>query len=313
MHTQSNLESEEIPTEAWVRERRNYIGGSDVAAILEQSSFKTPLQVWLRKQGVIDPIESTPIMEFGNVFEPVMAGYFEDLSGLKTRRVNKPFVHEEHEFLRANIDRQILNVEGAPGTGVLELKTTNSHRLKSLGGEYPIEWEYQIQHYLGLTGYSYAYLFIYERDTCEFYEPILVERNEELIEETMAKLIEWWQVQMVKDKRPEPINEEDLLILYPDASDGKVVETSPSARECYQELKEVREEKSELEEQETQLKNQLKQQLGDGERLVYGGKTLVTWKSYSRQRLDTKELREQEPETYQQYLTESSYRRFSVK
>ncbi len=313
MHTQSNLESDEIPTDEWVKERQNYFGGSDVAAILQQSSFKTPLQVWLRKQGVIDPVESTPIMEFGNVFEPVMAGYFEDLTGLKTRRVNKPFVHEEHGFLRANIDRQILNADDVPGTGVLELKTTNSHRLNALDGHYPIEWEYQIQHYLGLTGYRYGYLFIYERDTCEFYEPILVERNEELIAGNTQRLIQWWQRHMTGGKRPDPINEEDLLILYPDASDGKVVEASPLARTCYQELKEVREEKSELEEQETELKNQLKEELGDAERLVFAGQTLITWKSHTSRRLDTANLREDEPETYQQYLAESRYRRFTVK
>jgi putative phage-type endonuclease len=310
MATNYNLE---IPTEEWVQERQNYIGGSDVAAILGQSSFKTPLQVFLRKQGLIDPVESTPIMEFGNVFEPVMAGYFEDITGLKTRRVNKPFIHEEYDFLRANIDRQILNGDGVEGTGLLELKSSNSHRLKVLGGQYPIEWEYQIQHYLNLTGYSYAYLFIYERDTCEFYSPIKIEPNKELIEEMTPMLIDWWQIHMISGKRPDPINEEDLLILYPDSSDGKVVEASPSARQSYKELKQVREEKSELKDRETELKNQLKQQLGDGERLVYKGQTLVTWKSYDRQRLDSTKLREEEPETYEQYLTESSYRRFSVK
>ncbi|WP_445666586.1 YqaJ viral recombinase family nuclease [Fodinibius sp. AD559] len=310
MATNYNLE---IPTEEWVEDRQNYIGGSETAALCQKSSFKTPLQVWMRKQGLIDPVESTPIMEFGNVFEPVQSGYFEDLTGLKTRRVNTPFVHKEHGFLRANIDRQILNGEGVQGTGVLELKTTNSYRLKSLGGRYPIEWEYQIQHYLGLTGYQYAYLFIYERDTCEFYEPILIERDDELIEETMAKLIKWWHVHMIGGKRPEPQNEEDLLMLYPDSSDGKVVEASPSARQSYQELKQVREEKSELKDRESELKNKLKQQLGDGERLVYGGQTLVTWKSYERQRLDSTKLREEKPEVYSNYQTESSYRRFSVK
>ncbi|SHG17224.1 putative phage-type endonuclease [Fodinibius roseus] len=313
MYTQSNLESEEIPSEAWVKERRNYIGGSDVAAILQQSSFKTPLQVWLRKQGVIDPTQSTPIMEFGNVFEPVMASYFEDITGLKTRRVNKPFVHEEHEFLRANIDRQILNTDGVPGTGVLELKTTNSHRLNALGGQYPLEWEFQIQHYLGLTGYQYGYLFIYERDTCEFYEPILVERNEEFITENTQQLIEWWQAHMVEGNRPDPTSEEDLLILYPDSSDGKVVEASPTTQKLYEELKQVRGEKSKLEDRETELKNQLKEEIGDGERLVYGGHTLITWKSHTSRRLDTSKLREEQPGVYADYQTKSSYRRFSIK
>lgn len=303
----------EIPTQEWVAERKHYIGGSDSCAILGQSSFKTPLQVWMRKQGLVEPMESTPIMAFGNYFEPIMAEYFEELTGLKTRRVNKPFVHDEHVFLRANIDRQILNGDGVEGTGVLELKTTNSHRLKNLAGRYPIEWTYQIQHYLGLTGYSYAYLFIYERDTCEFYEPIYVERNEQLIDENMAALIQWWRVHMINGKRPEPQNEEDTLLLWPNSSDGKVIETTPRDFAIYEELKQVREQKSKLKEKETELKNELKASLGDAERLVCRGDTLVSWKTHSRRSLDRTRLREEKPEVYADFLKETSYRRFSVK
>jgi putative phage-type endonuclease len=313
MNTHSNLESEEIPTQQWVQERQHYVGGSQIAAILGESSYSTPLQVWMKKKGIVQPEPSSPITDFGHVFEPVMSDYFEDITGLKTRRVNRPFFHDEHDFLRANIDRQILNGDGVEGTGVLELKTTNSHRLKALEYQYPDEWEYQIQWYLGLTSYTYGFLFIYERDTCEFYEPIYVERNEELIEEMQRRIIEWWQIHMIGGKRPDPINEEDLLILYPDSSDGTVVEASQSDRQLYQQLKQVREEKSELKHRETELKNLLKDKLGDAERLVYGGRTLVSWKSYSRQRLDSTKLREEKPDIYANYQTESRYRRFSVK
>lgn len=313
MHTQSNLESSEIPTQQWVQERQHYVGGSEIAAILGESSYTTPLQVWMKKNGLVEPKGNTPITAFGHVFEPIMADYFEELTGLKTRRVNKPFIHKEHDFLRANIDRQILNGEGVDGTGVLELKTTNSFRLKALGNTYPDSWEYQVQWYLGLTGYNYAYLFIYERDTAEFYEPIYIERNDELIEELQRRITQWWQVHMIGGKRPDPINEEDLLILYPDSSDGKVVEASESAQKHYEQLKQVRAEKSELKAQETELKNLLKEEIGDAERLVYGGRTLVSWASYSRQRLDSTKLREEQPEVYANYQTESCYRRFSVK
>jgi len=304
----------EIPTQEWVQERQNYIGGSDVAAILGESNYTTPLQLWMRKKGLVEPDPSNPVADFGNIFEPVMDSYFQDITGLKTRRVNKPFVHEEHDFLRANVDRQILNNGvDVDGTGVLELKTTTSHRLKSLDYQYPKSWDLQLQWYLGLTGYSYGYIFIYTRDQCEFYEPILEKKDPELIDEMQRRVIDWWNTHMVQGKRPDPQNEEDMLILWPNSSDGKVVEASESAQKHYQQLKVVREQKADLKEQETELKNLLKEELGDGERLVYSGETLVSWKSYSRQRLDSTTLREEKPEVYANYQTESSYRRFSVK
>lgn len=303
----------EIPSQEWVENRRNYAGGSEIAAICGESSFKTPLQVWMRKNGLIEPDPSNPIADFGNVFEPVMDSYFQEITGLKTRRVNRPFVHGEHDFLRAHIDRQILNGADDLGTMCLELKTTTSHRLKKLADAYPKEWYYQIQFYLALTGYKKAYLFIYTRDDCQFYEPILIERAEEFITEIMAKVIQWWKIHMINGKRPEPQNEEDLLILYPNSSDGKVIETTPRDFAIYQELKEVREQKSDLKEKETALKNELKASLGDAERLVCRGETLVSWKTHSRRSLDRTRLREEQPEVYSDYLTESSYRRFSVK
>jgi len=310
---QNDSYSSEIPSQAWVDERKHYIGGSDVAAILGESSYRTPLQVWLRKKGLIDPVGSTPIMEFGNVFEPVMADYFTHQTGLKVRRVNESYTHSSHPFLKANIDRQILNGDGVDGTGVLELKTTTSHRLKSLDGEYPIEWDYQVQHYLGLTGYNYAYLFIYERDTCKYCEPILIQRDEKRIAETQQKLIRWWQRHMVEGIRPDPINGEDALLLYPAASDGKVVEASADDRAYYDELLRVREKINDLQLEKDLLEAFLKSSIGQAERLVGGGRDLITWKNTETNRLDTKALKQRYPALCKKFTKKTKTRRFVVK
>ena len=311
--TNNSAFSSEIPSRAWVEERKNYIGGSNVAAILGESSYSTPLQVWLRKKGLIEPVDSTPIMEFGNVFEPVMADYFSHTTGLKTRRVNQSFTHSEHKFLRANIDRQILNGEGVDGTGVLELKTTTSQRLKSLDGEYPIEWLYQIQTYLGLTGYAYAYLFIYERDTCKYYEPILIKRDEQWIAETQEKLILWWQRHMIEGIRPDPINGEDALLLYPDASDGKVVEASAEDQAYYEELIKLRQKINSMTFEKELLEAFLKNSIGKGERLVAGGRDLITWKNTKTNRLDAKALKQRYPALCKKFIKQTKTRRFVVK
>lgn len=100
---------------------------------------------------------------------------------------------------------------------------------------------------------------------------------------------------MIEGKRPEPQNEEDLLILYPDSSDGKVIEATRESFETYEELIRLRDRKSDLEKREEYLKNQLKEELKDAERLVLGGRTIVSWKSTSSQRLDTTKLREEQP------------------
>lgn len=299
------------PTTDWQAERSSYIGGSEVAAILGVSQYYTPLQVWMTKQGILPPEEDNPVMDFGHYFEPQLAAYFEQATGLNTRRANQPFTHAEHEFLKANIDRQVLAGKGLDSTAVLELKTTTSYRMKALDGQIPKEWNLQIQHYLGLTGYSKAFLQIYERDTCHFHEPIIIDPDHALIEEMTDKLVHWWQTYMAGDgRRPKPINGEDALILYPDSTAEEVVEVTPAGYGLYQELTEVRDRKADLTKQEEHLKTKLKEKLGKSERLVCAGKTLVSWKTSSYNRLDSKRLKADHPDIYNQYTQTTNTRRF---
>ncbi len=302
----------QLPSPQWVEERANYIGGSDVATILGENPYSTPLQLWLRKRGVLPPIEETPILRFGHFFEQILAIHFEETTGLKTRQVNKTYESKEHSFLRANIDRMVLadSEKGLESTAVLELKTTTSHRLKALDGEYPREWILQVQHYLGITGFSQAWIQCYERDTCIFHDPVLIQRDDDLIAENMSKLISWWQIHMIEGKQPEPINGEDTLILFPNSQDGIVLEATPLVMELYGELKQVRDRKDDLIRMEEHLKTKLQDKLGSAERIVLAGKTLVSWKSSVMSRLNTGEFRKAHPELYKKYLTKTKTRRF---
>lgn len=303
-----------LPKESWIAERANYIGGSQVSTVLGLNPYETPLQLWLRKRGALPPIEDSDIMRFGNFFEPILALHFEQTTGLRTRQISKTYTHDQHEFLRANIDRQILAnpAKGLDSTAVLELKTTTSYRLKSLDGDYPISWNFQLQYYLGITGYEIGYLQVYERDTCRFHDPVLIHRHDDLIAENMSKLINWWNVHMVGGKRPEPINGEDTFILYPNSHDGKVLEASPKELEIYQELKKVRSRKDDFIKQEEQLKTKLKNRIGHHERVVAGGKSLVSWKSTQQNRLDTTAFKSAHPQLFKKYLTQTKTRRFTV-
>ncbi len=303
------------PTQDWVDERSNYIGGSEVAAVLGLSQYSTPLQVWMRKKGILPPQVGNPIMAFGHYFEDVMAAWFEQQTGLKTRKLSKPFVSKKHPFLRANVDRQVLAdpANGLESTAVLELKTTTSHRMKAVDYQIPDEWHFQLMHYLALSRYETGMLLVYERDTCEFLEPMMVQKDEDLIIDMESKLVEWWQTYMLdsgEGRRPEPINSEDALILYPDSNPEQVVEVTPAGYALYTELQEVRERKSDLIKQEEHLKTKLKDKLGKAERLVCAGKTLVSWKSQSTTRLDSSAIRREHPEFYKQYSKTNQTRRF---
>tara|TARA_R100001143_G_scaffold63387_1_gene70085 strand:- start:22706 stop:23638 length:933 start_codon:yes stop_codon:yes gene_type:complete len=302
-----------IPTKQWVADRQHYIGGSEIAAALGESSYQTPLNLWLIKTGRIEPIDSTPIMSLGHLLEPMISEKFTQTTGLKLRNISEPYQHREHSFLRGNIDRQICSNEDHDGPGVLEIKSTTSYRLKAEDGLYPSDWDYQIQHYLMLTGYEYAYLAIFERDTGIFHDPILIKRDEQFIRRNTEKVIQWWTLHIQQDIAPDPSTNSDMMLLFPDATDGSVVEASPDSFAYYEELKRVRDKISDLELEKEILEVFLKNEIGNAERLVVAGRDLITWKNQSTNRLDTTVLKQRYPALCKKFIKQTSTRRFVVK
>ena len=61
-----------------------------------------------------------------------------------------------------------------------------------------------------------------------------------------------------------------------------------------------------------QAENLLKQMLGENE-VGTAGDRIITWKSVTQERLDSKTLKAEHPTLYKKYTAKSSYRRFSVK
>lgn len=94
-----------------VGERRGYIGGSDVAAILSLSPYAdaTPFQVFAQKVGVeitrsIDP-DRDEQMEAGKEMEVVIASLLTKRTGIATRRPPQQFyTHKTHAFIGGHPD-----------------------------------------------------------------------------------------------------------------------------------------------------------------------------------------------------------------
>ena len=65
-------------------------------------------------------------------------------------------------------------------------------------------------------------------------------------------------------------------------------------------------------EQKQRAENLLKQMMGDYEVGTSGG-SVITWKSVSQERLDSKTLKAEHPTLYKKYANQTSYRRFTIK
>lgn len=141
-------------------ERRNYIGASEIGAILGLDRYKTALDVYNQKLGLTAPFEGNRHTERGNRLERVAADIFAETTGKRLRRRNSAFVHPNYPFIVGHVDR---TVEGE--RTIAEIKCPSLAAFRKMQREgLPETYLIQMQVYLGLSGYSEGVYIIFCAD-----------------------------------------------------------------------------------------------------------------------------------------------------
>lgn len=295
--------------EEWLEWRRKGIGGSDAAAVAGLSPWKSPIAVWLEKTGQAEPEKPGEAAYWGRVLEDVVAREFSIRTGLRVRRRNAILKHQEHEWMIANIDREIVGVREG-----LECKTTSAYNANEWkDDEVPAQYILQVQHYLAVTGYEAWWIavliggnrFVYKR----------IERDEELIQELIEIERDFWENHVLANVPPNldgsRASTELVKRMYPRAT-LPAVNLPSQAKELIEELENVKADIKLLEERKNECENKLKQLLGEHEEGKIGN-MVVTWKNITSKKFDTNRLKKEKPEIYERYLITSSYRKFDVR
>lgn len=184
--------------EEWKDIRGNGIGGSDSGAIIGVNPFKSAIDIYIDKtQG--SEFKGNKYTHWGHNLEPVVFKEFQ--------KIHDDFFCYEVPFtlkngcLVANVDGMVYDLE--KGWGIVEIKTANAFAGKEWNGEtIPDSYFSQVQHYLAVTGLSYAYIacLIGGNTYKEFY----VERAENDIELIKNKCTEFWEENILKRIPPMP-------------------------------------------------------------------------------------------------------------
>lgn len=295
----------------WLQSRKKGIGGSDAAAILGLNKWKSPIAVYLDKIGQAPKEEEqSEAAYFGNVLEEVVAQEFSKRTGLKVRRRNAILQHSEYPWMLANVDRLIVGEKAG-----LECKTASEY-LKDewKDDEIPASYLIQCQHYMAVTGYEAWWIAVLIGGNKFVYKKI--ERDEEIIQYLIEEEKNFWLNHVEKEIPPmfdgSDASSDLLKALYPEAKPDTEIELPPDAETLVSALDQVSAELKELEARKKEYENQLKAMMGENEK-AYAGERTITWKSIFSNRFDSKRFAKDHPELYQQYLNQSSYRRFAVK
>ncbi|MED2764855.1 YqaJ viral recombinase family protein [Bacillus thuringiensis] len=140
----------DLTREKWLEIRRQGIGGSDVAAVLNLSDWNSPMSIYLDKIGELKEKSQSEYAYWGNVLEDVVARKFMKRTGLKVRRKNEMLQSKLHPFMMANIDREVIGRKEG-----LECKTASEYKRSEWKGDnVPTQYILQCQHYMVVTRFE---------------------------------------------------------------------------------------------------------------------------------------------------------------
>ena len=284
------VDTRDMSHDRWLESRRNGIGGSDAAAIMGANPYASPLAVYADKIGAAPEKETSEAMRQGTDLEAYVAERFTDATGIKLRRVNRILQHPEYPWMLANIDRDVVG-----GDGGFEAKTTNmlnKHDFEN--GEVPLNYMWQCQHYMAVTGAPYWYLAVLVLGKA--FHVFRIDRDDALIVRLIQAEQEFWLEHV--EKRVPPL---------PTGSDADLTDVNDALNL----IELLKADKAKLETRIRAAEDEIKAVLGNRERGTTAGWS-VSWKSSTRSTVDTKRLRAELPEIAAQYTNTTQTRVFRV-
>lgn len=292
----------------WLEDRMQGIGGSDAGAVLGFNQYKSAYTLWCEKTGRIDSdVPDNESMRQGRDLEQYVAERWMEATGKKVRRSGFSFQSKEHPFMLANVDRLVIGENAG-----LECKTASAlTRTKYDRGDIPASYYAQCMHYMAVTGLERWYIAILVMGK-GFYT-YTIERDDKEIEALISAEEDFWS-SVTNGKEPEidgsQSTSDTLASLYPES--GGETEDLPELDDAAVMLDDISSRIKELEAMKKQYENRIKDTMKDLEKCDTGS-AVITWKTVTSGRLDTKKLKAEMPEVYEKYVKQTSSRRFTLK
>lgn len=303
------ISTRDMSREDWLKARKQGVGGSDAAAIMEATKFASPLSVYLDKLDLVPEKPMTEAMQQGIDCEEVVAQRFARETGLKITKCYRMFRSEAYPFMQANIDRCVLG-DGFIG---LECKTTSAWNPTSFrDGDIQPNYYWQCQHYMAVTGAPYWYLAVMVFST-GFYI-FRIQRNDEHIAELIRRETAFWDmVQRREPPLPTGVDADEQAVAQLSGTatiDSRI--TIDDMRGDLDTLQLLQTDAKKLDEKIRAIQQQLKLRMGAYTEADCGRFT-VTYRPQETTRIDSKRLKAEAPETWRMYSTTTSSRVLRIK
>ncbi|GJL37865.1 endonuclease [Enterobacter hormaechei] len=291
-------------------DRTKYLGGSDVAAILGISPWRTPLEVYLDKvQPCEKPVDPNKQRVFtrGQRMEPYVIDLLAEETGMEIIHRGNRYIHRDYGFIAAEID-----AEAASGENI-EIKTVSPFKAKEWGevqtDAIPVHYTAQAMHGLMVTGKQVCVFgVLIGGDDFRIYR---VERDEETIQAILEKEVAFWD--RIKNLNPpEATSVSDISLMF-EKDAGTSIEADGKALVLFNDLRDMKSRFKSLEEEIEVSEEKLKLYMQEHSILTLDGKPLCTWKTQVSNRFDQKAFQLEHPGLYEKFKKTTSSRVFRMK
>ena len=281
----------------WLDERRKGVGGSDVAAIMGLSPWRTAYQVWVEKvTGESDDISGKPAVHWGNMLEALVGDeYRSNHPDRIVRRVNGIARSIARPWAQASLDYEVRDPD--LGWGVLEIKTAGYRSANHWEDGVPVFYQTQVAHYLSVTGRPFADVAVLIGG--QDYREYRIMRDEDDVAAVDAAVDAFWHGNVEAMAEPEATASDSAAVFsaHPDAGGLVRMDAVPASlgryrMACaeYDRAKAAKDECAAL----------LKAEIGDdGGWDTPDGK--VVWQRVARSRFDSKRFKADHPELNEEY------------
>lgn len=304
------VKTKDLSREEWLEYRRKGVCGSDASVILGINQYRSVFELWEDKTGISKKNESgNEYTHFGHIMEPVIIREFQQRTGLKVRRKNCMLKSEEYPFMLANVDGIVKEPDGS--LSIFEAKTASEYKRDVWENGVPEEYIAQTQHYMAVTGYKKAYIAAVVGGNSYYCHE--VERDDRYIKKLIRKEAEFWNcvVHGIEPKADSSPATKNYLEEKYAKSDSTEIILPAGSEKLIKDYLYLKEQIKQLSERKDGISNIIKSIMKEHE-VGRIGSNKVVWNTIRRKSPDDKKLREYFGDNYEDYLTETSYRRLSV-
>ena len=289
----------------WLRERKNYIGGSEIAAICGLSSFdKTALDVYLSKvnPAIVELTKDDPNYEaayWGTKQEKIIAERYAEERNVIIQTQPTLIRHPKYPFIACNIDRWVGNREY-----ILECKTAHFYKMKQWGEQgtdnIPESYLVQVAYYAAICDVPKVDIAVLIGG--QDFRIYTYERNKDLEEKLIKIACNFWYNHVEKKIAPKCVNTRDTFNLFPQ-SNNKQITAKDEILTKLEELKMAREEESKIQTTIEKLKVEIQEFMRDYDVLIdNNGNVKATWKNTAPKSLfDLKRFKDEAKDLYLKY------------